>query len=223
DAPEDMQLHSELQAMGVDQRGKLAVTMLTTGMYLAEGTGNFSMNSALSSFLSNEIGNITGNALRTLDLSFGMDNATDATGASHTDYSFKFAKRFMNNRLKIAVGGKVSSGAEIQQRNKSFFDNVSLEYRLDQTANKFVTLFYQNNSYDWLDGYTQKYGGGFTWRRSLQNFWDIFRFKDPSPAIPLRPAAPTAPAAPANPANPENRKSPAIPSDSLKTPNNEKK
>ena len=220
DAPEDMQLHSELQAMGVDQRGKLAVTMLTTGMYLAEGTGNFSMNSALSSFLSNEIGNITGNALRTLDLSFGMDNATDATGASHTDYSFKFAKRFMNNRLKIAVGGKVSSGAEIQQRNKSFFDNVSLEYRLDQTANKFVTLFYQNNSYDWLDGYTQKYGGGFTWRRSLQRFWDIFRFKDPSPAIPLRPAAP---AAPANPANPENRKSPAIPSDSLKTPNNEKK
>ena len=220
DAPEDMQLHSELQAMGVDQRGKLAVTMLTTGMYLAEGTGNFSMNSALSSFLSNEIGNITGNALRTLDLSFGMDNATDATGASHTDYSFKFAKRFMNNRLKIAVGGKVSSGTEIQQRNKSFFDNVSLEYRLDQTANKFVTLFYQNNSYDWLDGYTQKYGGGFTWRRSLQSFWDIFRFKDPSPAIPPRPAAPTTPANPRIPVNSEN---PATPSDSLKTSTNEKK
>jgi hypothetical protein len=54
----------------------------------------------------------------------------------------------------------------------------------------------------------------------LQRFWDIFRFKDPSPAISPRPAAP---AAPANPANPENRKSPAIPSDSLKTPNNEKK
>ena len=193
DAPEDMQLHGELQAMGADQRGKLAVTMLTTGMYLAEGTGNFSMNSALSSFLSSEISNITGNALRTLDLSFGMDNATDATGASHTDYSFKFAKRFMNNRLKIAVGGKVSSGTEIQQRNKSFFDNVSLEYRLDQTANKFVTLYYQNNSYDWLDGYTQKYGGGFTWRRSLQSFWDIFRFKDPKPAGPVSPNSPVSP------------------------------
>lgn len=179
DAPEDMQLHSELQAMGVEQRGKLAVTMLTTGMYLADGnTGAFSMNSALSSFLNSEISQITGNALRTLDLSFGMDNSTDATGASHTDYSFKFAKRFMNNRLKVAVGGKVSSGAELQERNNSFFDNVSLEYRLDQTANKFITLYYQNNSYDWLDGYTQKYGGGFTWRRSLQNFWDILRFKD---------------------------------------------
>jgi hypothetical protein len=93
----------------------------------------------------------------------------------------------MNNRLKIAVGGKVSTGSEIQERNNSFFDNVTLEYRLDQTANKFVTLFYQNNSYDWLDGYTQKYGGGFIWRRSLQSFWDIFRFKDIQTQIPMRP------------------------------------
>ena len=182
DAPEDMQLHSELQSMGAEQRGKLAVTMLTTGMYLADGNTNaFSMNSALSSFLSSEISNLTGNALRTLDMSFGMENGTDASGNSHTDYSFKFAKRFLNNRLKVTVGGKVTSGAEMPNRNKSFFDNVSLEYRLDNAANKYLSLFYQNNSYDWLDGYTQKYGGGFIWRRSLQKFTDIFRFKEQQP------------------------------------------
>ena len=187
DAPEDMQLHSELQAMGVEQRAKLAVSMLTTGMYLSDGnTSNFSMNSALSSFLNSEINSITGNALRTLDVSFGMDNSTDASGEMHTDYSFKFAKRFMNNRLKIAIGGKVSTGAELQQRNNSFFDNVSLEYRLDDTANKYVTLYYQNNAYDWLDGYSQKYGGGFIWRRKLQKFTDIFRFKEPKLTMPMR-------------------------------------
>jgi hypothetical protein len=189
DAPEDMQLHGELQAMGVEQRGKLAVTMLTTGMYLADGnTKPFSMNSALSSFLSSEISNLTGNALRTLDLSFGMDNSTDATVQTHTDYSFKFAKRFLNNRLKLAVGGKVTTGAELPGgRNNSFFDNVSLEYRLDDTANKYLNLFFENNSYDWLDGYTQKYGGGFIWRRTLQNFTDIFRFKDDSNTMSLPP------------------------------------
>ena len=106
---------------------------------------------------------------------------------SHTDYSFKFAKRFMNNRLKIAVGGKVSTGAELQERNNSFFDNVSLEYRLDDTANKYLNLYFENNSYDWLDGYTQKYGGGFIWRRTLQNFTDIFRFKDDSNTLSLPP------------------------------------
>ena len=185
DAPEDMQLHSELQAMSSEQRAKLAVTMLTTGMYLSDGnSGSFSMNSALSSFLNSQISQISGNALRTLDLQFGMDNSTDATGETHTDYSFKFAKRFMNNRLKIAVGGKVSSGAELQQRNNSFFDNVSLEYRLDNTANKYISLYFQNNSYDWLDGYTQKYGGGFIWRRKLGSFFDIFKFNDATTTLP---------------------------------------
>ena len=184
DAPEDMQLHSELQSLGVEQRGKLAVTMLTTGMYLADGnTQPFSMNSALSSFLNSEISSITGNALRTLDLSFGVDQTLDGTGQTHTDYSFKFAKRFLNNRLKVTVGGMVSSGAELQQRNSSFFDNVSLEYRLDDSANKYLSLFFQNNAYDWLDGYTQKYGGGFIWRRRLQRFTDIFRFKDTTPMM----------------------------------------
>ena len=178
DAPEDMQLHSELQAMGVERRGKLAVSMLTTGMYLSEGnTGAFSMNSALSSFLNAEINQITGNALRTLDLSFGLDNATDASGNMHTDYSFKFAKRFWNNRLKVSVGGKVSSGSDYQRAAESVFDNVTLEYRLDDTANKYLTFFYDNNAYDWLDGYTQKYGAGFVWRRTLQNFGDLIRFR----------------------------------------------
>ncbi len=213
DAPEDMQIQGELLAMGAEQRGKLAVTMLTTGMYLnSGGTGMFTMNSALSSFLSNEINSITGNAMRTLDMSFGMDNSTDASGQSHTDYSFKFAKRFMNNRLKIAVGGVVSSGANYQQRNNSFFDNVSLEYRLDQTANKFVTIYYQNNSYDWLDGYTQKYGGGFTWRRSLDSFWDIFRFKEPTRSMPRMPQK-SAP-------QPSQQ---TVPNDSIKTTADEEK
>ena len=176
DAPEDMQLHSELQSLGVEQRSKLAVAMLTTGIYLDKGdTGDFSMNSALSSFLNSGINSITGTALRTLDLSFGMDNTTDASGQTRTDYSFKFAKRFLNNRLNLSVGGKVSTGAEMDDRNDSFFDNVSLEYRLNDNASKYLNFYFQNNAYDWLDGYTQKYGAGFIWRRSVQHFLDIFK------------------------------------------------
>ncbi len=179
DAPEDMTLHNELMEMGAEQRGKIAVTMLTTGMYLADGeTGAFSMNNALSSFLQSEINNITGNALRSLDLSIGFDSATDAQGNTHTDYSFKFSKRFWNNRLRIVVGGKVSTGAEVQNQNESFFDNVTFEYRLGKSADKYLNVYYDNNAYDWLEGTTKEYGGGFTWRRSLQHFKDIFKFKN---------------------------------------------
>ena len=185
DAPTDMQIHGELETMGKEQRGKLAVTMLTTGMYLADGgTNRFSMNAALSSFLNSEISHITGNALRTLDMSFDMENATDGSGNTRTDYSFKFAKRFWNNRIKLTVGSVITSGTAIDNRNKSFFDNISLEYRLDNTANKYLNFFYENNSYDWLDGYTQKYGVGFIWRRSLNRLRDIFNFKSEKRQIP---------------------------------------
>ena len=185
DAPEDMTVHNELQTMSEEERGKLAVTMLTTGMYLADGnTNSFSMNSALSAFLNSQINAISGNALRTLDLSFGMDNTTTATGALHTDYSFKFAKRFWNNRLRIAIGGKVSSGAEIENQNNTFFDNVTFEYRLSQTSNKYLKLFYDRDSYDWLDGDVGQFGAGFMWKRKLQHFRDIFRFKSDKPSMP---------------------------------------
>ena len=176
DAPEDITVSSELNAMGTEQRAKLAVTMLTTGMYLADGnTNSFSMNSALSSFLQSEINNITGNALKTLDLSIGLDNATDATGQMHTDYSFRFAKRFWNNRLKVQIGGKLSTGAEMQGQNQSFFDNVTMEYRLSPTSNQYVKLFYNQNVYDWLEGYTGEYGGGYVWRRKLNSLIDLFK------------------------------------------------
>ena len=176
DAPEDMAIHNELQTMTAENRGKLAVTMLTTGMYIADGNTNaFSMNSALSAFLNSQINSISGNALRTLDLSFGMDNTTTGTGEVHTDYSFKFSKRFWNNRLRIVIGGKVSSGAAVDNQDDTFFDNVTLEYRLSQNSNKYLKLFYDRDSYDWLEGYVGQYGAGFMYRRKLQKLTDLFR------------------------------------------------
>lgn len=178
DAPEDLSLHNELQTMTKESRGKLAVTMLTTGMYLADGNTNaFSMNSALSAFLNSQINSISGSALRTLDLSFGMDNTTVGTGETHTDYSFKFSKRFWNNRLRIVIGGKVSSGAEIENQNDTFFDNVTFEYRLSPTSNKYLKLFYDKARYDWLEGNVEQFGAGFMYRKKIQKLTDIFNFK----------------------------------------------
>lgn len=179
DAPEDLDLKSDLATMSTEMRGKLAVTMLTTGMYLAEGnTSTFTMNTALNQFLQNEINNITGNALRTLDLSLGLDNQVDNTGRFHTDYSFKFAKRFWNNRLKVSIGGKVSTagGSMDRGQNNSVFDNVELEYRIDDAGKKYLNLYFDNNAYDWLDGNTQEFGAGFLWRHSTQHFNELFNF-----------------------------------------------
>ena len=184
DAPEDLTIHNQLQSMTKEERGKLAVTMLTTGMYLADGnTKNFTMNSALSAFLNSQINQISGKALRSLDVSFGVDNSFNSNGTLHTDYSFKFAKRFWNNRLRIVIGGKLSSGADVVPQEQTFFDNVTFEYRLSPTSNKYLNLFYQRDSYDWLEGNVSRFGGGFMWRRKLKRLKDLFNFRDDADEI----------------------------------------
>ncbi len=52
-----------------------------------------------------------------------------------------------------------------------------MEYRLNQEGTQNLKLFYKQNVYDWLEGYTSEYGGGFIWRRKLDKFWDIFRLR----------------------------------------------
>ena len=177
-APEDHMINGELSAMSLEEQSKIAVAMLTTGMYLDSGNaGNFSMNSALSAFLQSEINHIAGSALKTVDINIGVENSVSSTGDATTDYSFQFSKRFFNNRLKIEIGGLVSTGASAQGQKQSFFDNVSMEYRLNMEGTKNLKLFYKQNSYDWLEGYTSEYGGGFVWRKKLDSWRDLFRFK----------------------------------------------
>ena len=82
-----------------------------------------------------------------------------------------------NNRLSVNIGGKVSTGAEVdvnRNDNNSFFNNVEVQYRLNQKASQYLRLFYDNNKYDWLEGYLGEYGVGFMWKRKLRHFQDIF-------------------------------------------------
>ena len=196
-ASNDTNLQDELNSMSVEERGKIAITMLASGMYLASGnTNSFSMNSALTSFLNSEINNIAGTAMRSIGLDMGLsvDNSTNAAGALHTDYNFKFAKRFFNNRLSFTVGGQVSTGAEMDNSrndNNMFFNNVELQYRLNKGASMYVRAFYNNNTYDWLEGQIGEYGAGFTWRRKLAKFTDIFRFKSDTQQLPVAPTQKT--------------------------------
>ena len=189
EAPEDNLINGELSAMSIEERGKIAVAMITTGMYLdSNSSGNFSMNSALSAFLQNEINNIAGNALKTIDISIGVESSVNSAGQAKQDFSFQFSKRFLDNRLKIQIGGLLSGGDNTNMGQKqSFFDNVSMEYRINQEGTQNLKLFYKQNVYDWLEGYTSEYGGGFIWRRKLDKFWDIFRLRSaqqqPMPSV----------------------------------------
>ena len=179
-APEDMTVQNQLAAMSTEERGKVAITMLATGMYLAggtEGTG-FSTTNALNALLQSEINNIAGKALETIDLSLGVDQETTAEGTSRTDYSFRFAKRFWGNRVSIIVGGKVSTGENVENTGQSLIDNISLEYRLDKSATRYITLFYDKSYESLLEGEITEMGAGLVLRRKMTRLGELFIFKN---------------------------------------------
>ena len=174
-APDDASVQEQLNAMSVEERGKLAVTMLVTGMYLAEGnnTGGFNMNNALNSFLQNQISNVVG---QSMDISLGMESVNDAERGRGTDYNFQFAKRFWNNRFRIVIGGTVSTG-NAAQKDDMFIDNVAIEYRLDDSGTRYVKLFHETNYESILEGEVMETGIGVVLRKKVSNLGELFIFK----------------------------------------------
>ena len=194
-APEDQEMQNVLNTKGVEERSKLAVTMLASGMYFDgenSASANTAMSGALAGFLQTQVNSITGKALNSigLDLTANMESAADVNGNLHTDYTFKFSKRLWNNRLRIIMGGRVSTGSQFSEENGAYFDNFSLEYRLNQKETKYLKLYYEREAYDWLEGNLSEFGAGFMWRRKLRHFKDIFRFKNDSPVVMPQPEKP---------------------------------
>ena len=178
DALQDMAVQNELAGFSKETRAKLAVSMLVTGLYLSEenASGNINMTSALNSFLQSEISSIAGNALRTIDISVGMEDGTAADGSTTTDYSFRFAKRLWNNRVSIIIGGKVSTGNNARSSD-SFIDDVSIEYRLDENGTRYVRLYHARNYDSLLDGEIIETGGGIVLRKKVNRFDELFIFR----------------------------------------------
>lgn len=183
-APEDMAVQNQLAEMGEEERTKQAVSMLVTGMYLAGGGGsntNYNMGSALNSFLQSEINNIAGSALKTVDITFGMesyDENGDEGGGKRTDYSFSFAKRFYNDRIRVVVGGRISTGENINNgQAEPFIDNITVEYRLDTSGSRYIKLFHDTNYESLLEGEITETGAGIVLRKKMMHLRELFNFK----------------------------------------------
>lgn len=179
DAPEDLTIQNELAGMTVEQRGRVAVTMLATGIYLTDNYKASGVNStnALYNYLQSQVNAIAGKALKTIDVNFGIENTINQTGGTQTDYNFSFAKRFWGNRVRLIIGGKVSSGNNVVNNGQSIIDNVSLEYRLDNSATRYVKLYYDKNYESLLEGELVEMGAGAVFRRKSAKLGDLFIFR----------------------------------------------
>jgi hypothetical protein len=105
----------------------------------------------------------------------GVETLDDDRGR-HTDYNFQFARRFWNNRVRVVVGGTVSTGNSAAQ-TESFIDKVSIEYRLDNSGTRYIRLFHDRNYESVLEGEVVETGVGYVLHRKLDKLSDLFLFK----------------------------------------------
>lgn len=177
-APEDSDIQRELDAMAAEERSKQAVAMMAAGIYLhrgASGGGDFDMGSAINNLLQNQLAGLAGSALKTVNISFDMENYDDA-GGKRTDYNFKYAQRFFNDRVQVVIGGTISTGQDAEQ-TESFIDNVSLEYRLDDSGTRYVRLYHDKNYESVFEGEVTETGVGLVLRKKVNNLGELFIFR----------------------------------------------
>lgn len=165
-APENASMQNILAALSPEERSKLAVALLTTGLYLGEGgTGNL-MNTALMGFLQSQLDNISRDAFRTVDVSVGIEPLQDGVSgvSTRTDYSFSIAKRFWGDRIRVVVGGSVTTSNE-RIENEAIIDNISVEWRIRPNGSQYLRFFYDKNFESILEGEIRETGVGYAYRR----------------------------------------------------------
>lgn len=183
-SPENAAVQNQLNALDAETLNKYAITMLITGAYIG-GENNLSVSSALSSFLDTQVNNLVGNVMsNTVDINVGITDLEDATtGDTYKNYSFSFTKRFWNDRLKVIIGGEVNNNTNAPA-NESFINNVSLEWKISNSGNRYLRLFYDKNYESILEGEIIETGVGYVYKRKLNNLNEllIFKKKDKKPA-----------------------------------------
>ena len=157
-----------LATLSPDERSKLTVALLTTGLYLGEGgTGNL-MNTALMGFLQSQLDDISRDTFRSVDVSFGIEPLQDGVSgvSTRTDYSFSVAKRLWHDRIRIVVGGSVTTSNE-RIADNAIIDNISIEWRMTPSGNRYLRFFYDKNYESILEGAIRETGVGYTYRKKF--------------------------------------------------------
>ncbi len=179
EAPDDTGIQSELASKGADERNKLAVMMLVSGIYMPDvgktSGGGINADNIVGSALFSQFNSMMSNTIKGGSIALGMEGR-DGSDGRQTDFTFKYSQRLFSDRVQVVLGGRVSTGSNAQNDTESFIDNISVEYRLDAAGTRYIRVFH-DKTYDNLDGEITETGVGLVLRKKLDRLSELFIFK----------------------------------------------
>lgn len=180
----DITIQNQLAAMTAEERSKEAMNMMIYGTYSGPGTvakSNASDN-ALNNFVENELNQWSRKHLKNMDLTFGINTynqVSEAGESKKTDYSYQFSKRLFNNKVRVKVGGRISTDNDPAAGGveENLVDDIAIEYVFGKNPNFFLKIFRHTGYESVLEGEVTQTGIGVVLRKNFQKFMDIFRRK----------------------------------------------
>lgn len=179
----DMTVQNELQSMSDNQRSQAAINLLLYNTYSgtnsAGNINNLTASTALFSFLQSKLNTWAAQTLPGIDLSFGINQYMGSNGVgTETSYSYRLAKSLFNDRFKIVVGGEYSTDARAEEDiANNLLNDISLEYFLNDSGNRYLKLFHHNSYKNVLEGQVTETGVAYVLKRKLTNLKNLFTFK----------------------------------------------
>ena len=131
-------------------------------------------NNALYSLVENELNKYT----RKTGFTFGVDSYNTDENTTRTDYTYQFSKQFFNERIRVKIGGRISTDNNENQSNNiedNLVDDISIEYVITKKRNLFLKVFRHSNYESVLDGEVTQTGVGIVWRKNFRKFKDLFK------------------------------------------------
>ena len=180
----DITIQNQLATMTAEGRSKEAMNMMMYGTYSGPGTvakSNASDN-ALNNFVENELNQWSRKHLKNMDLTFGINTynqVSEAGESKKTDYSYQFSKRLFNNKVRVKVGGRISTDNDPAAGGveENLVDDIAIEYVFGKNPNFFLKIFRHTGYESVLEGEVTQTGIGVVLRKNFQKFMDIFRRK----------------------------------------------
>ena len=99
-----------------------------------------------------------------------------------TDVTYQFSRQLFNDRVRVKIGGRISTDGNEGQGGGSLQDNlvddISIEYVLTKRKNLYAKVFRHSNYESVLDGEVTQTGAGIVWRKNFRKFRDLFKNKN---------------------------------------------
>lgn len=181
-APNDQVIQNQLATFSPEERTRQALNLLIYNTYTApgaaksSGSGNMA-NNAIYSFVENELNKYT----RKAGLTVGFDSHNTDENTTRTDVTYQFSRQLFNDRVRVKIGGRISTDGNEGQGNSlqdNLVDDISIEYVLTKKRNLYAKVFRHSNYESVLDGEVTQTGVGIVWRKNFRKFKDLFKNKN---------------------------------------------